>query len=666
MAQTVEVPGVGDVDFPDNMSQEQIISAIQRLPAPKATPQNRGNVINSDVPTVVGERPNAVNPQPVAKPVTMMDRLKTLYEVPTAIVAPMVTEPLSMAYGVARSVPEAIATGGNAPELANKYYEQASQAMRYQPTSPESQAILGTIGEGLNAAKIPAYTPVIGKIPSAMQAASAVKPVLQESVMPVANRMAQALRTEGQMIKGAVEPLTSRVAQAVEPVTSKVNNMADALRAKVTVEGAPPMSGVGAAEVPEAMTRYQTAQQLRVPVNLSKGMAERDLGLQQFEAETAKQYPDTIGKPLIINKAQANDDILKNFDAYVDATGKETYGLRETGKVVDKALIKQVKEKRDEINAAYKAAEQAGEMQEPVPYVGITQYIEKQTPTVRAKLAPILDAVDEQIKVNDPNRTGAIPINALEDVYKFINKNYDPSDSVAMIHASEMKKLINEATKDRGGELYQKARALRTSFGSQFEDVGAIDKLLRTKKGTTDRAVAFEDVFKHAILDGSKDDVATIGLTLKKGGKEGQQAWKELQGQTIQHIKDKVTSSIDVDSFGNPVVSPAKFKSAINELDQDGKLDYIFGKKGAEEIRSLYETTLNVNAPLKGAVNYSNTSSALMKALDNVSILPVARVIGVKQGLQKIKESQIKKQVEKSVNYNPEDMAKALKGKSNE
>jgi hypothetical protein len=230
-----------------------------------------------------------------------------------------------------------------------------------------------------------------------------------------------------------------------------------------------------------------------------------------------------------------------------------------------------------------------------------------------------------------------------------------------MMHAGEMKKLINAATQDKGGELYQKARNLRTKFGSQFEDVGVVDKLLRTKKGTTDRAVAFEDVFKHSILDGSKDDVAAIGLTLKKGGVEGQQAWKELQGQTIQHIKDKVTQSIDVDSFGNPVVSPAKFKSALNELDQDGKLDYIFGKKGAEEVRNLYQTTLNVNAPLKGAVNYSNTSSALMKALDNISVLPLARVIGVKQGLQKVKESGIKKQVEESVNYQPENMANALR-----
>jgi len=633
--------GVLVKNVPDNITQADLLSRYDLSKASAGTP------IYGDVPTVAGAKPNIVGyePAPAKKPVTMMDRVKTLYEVPTAVVSPLITEPLSMAYGLGRSAVEG-AMQGQAPsgQARDEYYRQAKQNISYQPSSPESQAIMGTIGEGLQAAKIPPYIPTIGKIPSAIQNAPSIKPVV--------NNMAQALRNEGQLIQESVQPVTNRIVGAVEPVTSKIAN---ALRRE------PTMAGVGAAEVPEARTRYETAQNLRVPVPLSKGMAERDLGIQQFEAETAKLYPDTIGKPLITQKAQANDAILQNFDAYVDATGKETYGLRETGKVVDKALVQQVEKAKADIKTAYTKARKAGEMQEPVSYALLESYIAKQTPTVRTKLAPILDAVDEQLKVNDPTGTKSIPINQMEDVYQFINMNYDPSDAVGMLHAGEMKKLINAATENKGGELYQNARKLRTQYSRQFEDIGAIDKLLRTKKGTTDRAVAFEDVFKHSILDGSRDDVAAIGLTLKKGGAEGQQAWKELQGQTIQHIKDKVTSSIDVDSFGNSVVSPAKFRSVLNEIDQDNKLDYIFGKKGAEEVRNLYQTTLNVNAPLKGAVNYSNTSSALMKALDGVALLPVSRVIGVKQGVEKIKEMGIKKQVKESVNYTPEGMADALR-----
>ena len=648
MAQIVEVLGVGNVEFPDGMSKEQIGMALKKLPMSKDAQANAGTPIYADVPTVAGAKPNIVGYEkaPEAKPTTMMDRVKALYEVPTALVAPMATEPLSMAYGLGAGAVQDVMQGKMpTAESRDQYYRQAKQNISYQPTSPVSQEVLGNVGETLTEARLPPYFGNIGAIPSFIQKAPNVKPVMQESVMPAANKMADALRNETQAIQNAVQPATTRIADALrrEPKSS------------VTI------SGVGAAEVPEAMTRYQTAQNLRVSVPLTKGMAERDMATQQFEAETAKLYPDTIGKPLITQKAQANDAILQNFDAYVDATGKETFGLRETGKVVDKALVEQAKQAKAEINKAYKLAKFSGAMEEPVSYAPLEAYIAKQTPTVRAKLAPILDAVDEQLKVNDPTGTKTIPINAMEDVYQFINKNFDPSDAVGMLHAGEMKKLINAATENKGGELYQNARKLRTQYASKFEDVGVVDKLLRTKKGTTDRAVAFEDVFRHSILDGSRDDVAAIGMTLKKGGPQGQQAWKELQGQTIQHIKDKVTASIDVDSFGNPVVSPAKFKSVLNEIDQDGKLDYIFGKKGADEVRNLYETTLNVNAPLKGAVNYSNTSSALMKALDGIALLPISRVIGVKQGLEKVKEMGIKKQVEESVNYTPEGMANALR-----
>ena len=645
--------GVLVKNVPDNITQADLLSRYDLSKSSAGTP------IYGDVPTVAGEKPNIVGYEPAQakKPASMMDRVKALYEVPATIGSAMVSMPASALYGYGRSALEGVAQGQMpSPQSRDEYFRQARQATQFQPTSPTSVEALESIGGALEAAKIPPYTGNIGMIPSAMQSAGAVRPLIQEAVIPASRRMAGALRNEGQMIQEAVQPVTNMVAQAVEPVTSRI---ASALRKEP--QSSVTVSGVGAAEVPEAMTRYQTAQNLRVKVPLSKGMAERDLATQQFEAETAKLYPDTIGKPLITQKAQANDAILQNFDAYVDATGKETFGLRETGKVVDAALVKQAKLAKDDITAAYTKARKSGEMQQPVDYTGITQYIEKQTPTVRAKLAPILDAVYEQIKLNDPTKSGQISINQLEDVFQFINKNYDPSDAVGMMHAGEMKKLINAATKDKGGELYQTARGLRTAYSRQFEDIGAIDKLLRTKKGTTDRAVAFEDVFKHSILDGSRDDVAALGLTLKKGGADGQQAWKELQGQTIQHIKDKVTASIDVDSFGNPVVSPAKFKSVVKELDQDGKLDYIFGKKGADEIRDLYETTINVNAPLKGAVNYSNTSSALMRALDGVALLPVSRLIGVKQGLEKVKEMGIKKQVKESVNYTPEGMADALR-----
>jgi hypothetical protein len=577
-----------------------------------------GNIITSDVPTVAGEVPNP--PVVQEPPRTMIDRVKALYEVP----ATMITGAAAPFIGIGAGAIENIQQGTNKrldrPEL--------SQRFTYQPTSPVSQDILQSIGSAFEASKLPPIIPSAGMIPSYA-------------------RMAGAGADQAQSV--------------VQPITQTTNRMAQALRK----EPQPTMSGVGAAQTPEAVTRTQMAQQLRVPVQLSKGQAERDLGQQQFEIETPKISPE-LGKQLTEAQAKRNDAILQNFDAYVDATGKEQFGLRATGKAVTDTLIKQANQAKDEINKAYTAAKLQGETEAPVDYAPLTAYINNQTPTVRSKLAPILDVVNEQLAKNDPQSTNTVSINSLEDIYQVINKNFEPNTPAA-VYGREMKDIINTITEGQGGEMYQNARRLRQDYSQRFENIGAVDRLIRTKPNSDDRLVAFEDVFQKSIINGSLDDVKNLGYALKKAGPEGQQAFRELQGQTIEFLKDKVTQSIDTDSFGNPVVSPAKFKSVVRELDQDGKLDYLFGKKGAQEIRDLMETTILVNAPLKGAANYSNTSSALIQALDRISASPVGKipVIGsiTKYSFEKAQQKALQKKIQESINYKPEDMAKALKGK---
>lgn len=219
--------------------------------SPKFTPTstNLGNVINTDVPTVVGSQANAMNAQPQVKPVTMADRLKTLYEVPTAMVRG-VTDPLyANTKGIVQSIPEAIRTGQAPAPIGSRIAQETMQQGQYQPSSPESQAVLGSIGSAMEATKIPPYLGNIGAIPSAMQKAPNVRPVMQESVMPAANRMAGALRNEGEMIAQAAQPVTSKVSQVVEPVANKI---ASALRRTSTLEETAPTS----AFLAEESTKY--------------------------------------------------------------------------------------------------------------------------------------------------------------------------------------------------------------------------------------------------------------------------------------------------------------------------------------------------------------------------------------------------------------------------
>ena len=565
------------------------------------TPDTRGNIISGDVPTVVGQVPNP----PVIEPKrSMREKMMALYEVPATMLS-----------GAALTIPSAVSamvTGEGPTALA--------QRNMYQPRSGASQDVLQSIGGAFEASKLP--------------------PVLPTGMLPSYARM-----------MGATQPQMQTARQAVP-------QMANMLRREQ-----PTMAGVGAAATPEVVTRTQMANQLRVPVPLSKGQAERELGQQQFEIETPKISPE-LGKPLVEAQAKRNDAILQNFDAFVDATGKETFGLEPTGRVVVEALNKEAQKVKAKIGQTYKQAKEAGETEQPVSYAPLRTFIEEQTPTVRAKIAPVLDVVNEQLTKNDPKSTGQISINAIEDIYTLINKMYEPNTPNAS-YGRDLRNIINTLTEGQGGKLYQEARKLRQEYAQRFENIGAVDRLLSTKRNSSDRVVAFNDVFQKSIINGTLDDVKNLGYALKKSGDEGLQALRELRGQTIEYLKDRVTQSIDTDMFGNPVVSPAKFKSAVRELDQDGKLDYLFGKKGAQEIRDLMETTILVNAPLKGAANTSNSASLVIRSLDMINRSPIGKipVVGslTKYSFEKAQEKALKQKIKESINYSPSKMAEELK-----
>ena len=572
------------------------------------TPDTRGNIISGDVPTVAGQ---VANPPVIEPKRSMQEKMMALYEVPATMLS-----------GAALTIPSAVSAlaTGEAPMAM-------AQRNMYQPRSGASQDVLQNIGGAFEASKLP--------------------PVMPTGMLPSYARMV-----------GATEPQIQTARQAVP-------TMPDLLRRQAQ----PTMAGVGAAQTPETVGRTQMAQQLRVPVQLSKGQAERELGQQQFEIETPKISPE-LGKPLVEAQAKRNDAILQNFDAFVDATGKETFGLEPTGRVVVEALNKEAQKVKAKIGQTYKQAKEAGETEQPVSYAPLRTFIEEQTPTVRAKIAPVLDVVNEQLTKNDPKSTGQISINAIEDIYTLINKMYEPNTPNAS-YGRDLRNIINTLTEGQGGKLYQEARKLRQEYAQRFENIGAVDRLLSTKRNSSDRVVAFNDVFQKSIINGTLDDVKNLGYALKKSGDEGLQALRELRGQTIEYLKDRVTQSIDTDMFGNPVVSPAKFKSAVRELDQDGKLDYLFGKKGAQEIRDLMETTILVNAPLKGAANYSNTASAVIRGLDMINRSPIGKipVVGslTKYSFEKAQEKALKQKIKESINYSASKMADELKkGNKNE
>jgi hypothetical protein len=612
---------------PVGASQQEIITQAQRLY--KTPPTDMGNIINTDVPTVVGSRPNAINPQPVEPPRTVADYAKAFLEVPATIGSAAVAPFIGVGAGMIENMREGTNKRVDRPELGQRF--------TYQPTSPVSQEIVENLGSALEAAKIPAYVPSIGRFAGATRQGAEVTNPMVRGNLPSFDEVKGSVRTTG-------------------------NRMADLLRERE----APVLSGVGAAEVPPALQRVQLAQGLRVPVPLTKGQATRELGLQQFEAETMKTYPQDVGRPLVKARLDQNERILQNFDAFVDATGAEKAGefnLREVGKVVDSALVNQASKAKKQISDSYKLAREAGETAELVDVTGVKNYLDGLE--AESINAPIITSA--KMKLDKLAKGGQISLNDLEEVRKMVNALSGDTPS-NMAFGKQIKDQIDATTVGKGGDLYQQARKLRENYAREFENVGFVDKLLSKKAGTSDRAVALEDVFDHSIMKGSLDDVRSIGRTLKKAGPEGEQAWRELQGQTIEQMKAAVTKNIQRDEAGNPIASPRQLDSFVKNLDADGKLDYLFGKKGAQEIRDLRDTAITVYSPVAG-INQSNTASALTQALDRIrgsalSKLPMGVGSLYEVGAEMAEKKKLGKQVKQSLEFTPEDLAKELrKGK---
>jgi hypothetical protein len=114
-------------------------------------------------------------------------------------------------------------------------------------------------------------------------------------------------------------------------------------------------------------------------------------------------------------------------------------------------------------------------------------------------------------------------------------------------------------------------------------------QLTGLKKGTQERSIALEDVLNKSVLSRStsRDSLHRLRRVLQNSGEEGKQAWRDIQGGTLQHIQDEMLGNMAMNQRGDTVVSATKLNRAITGLDKNGKLEVLYGKSGAEKLRLL-------------------------------------------------------------------------------
>ena len=487
-----------------------------------------------------------------------------------------------------------------------------------------------------------------------------------KQALPIAE--VSALRGLQAVSRGAQE--TAQAAQRGKTIVQEALGMATP-----SSTGTGGRVSAGAAATPAELQRMTTAQNLPVPVELTKGAAGREAGQLAFEKE---QMKGPLGEPLRMRAEENNLQALQNFDALIDMTGSQTaaIGPAATGNAVIDALSKGWQGAKAKTSAAYTKADNSPEALNPVDFSipRTLKYGEQETTTTLfdylnskptgVPSSAIPDTAKQyaiKLGIATQDADGnlvALPTNVktLEQLRKEINASTD-YDIVNIRESKILKSLIDETTKDVSGPLYAEARALRERQARKYEGRAVVANLLTTVKGKDDPKVAASEAFQKSILNATPEEVTFLRRVLLTSGKDGQKAMKELQGATIKHLENVSTAGLQTDSMGRPIISPAKLNAAVTALDQDGRLDIILGKQQAQVVRDLNEVVKYVQTVPPGTlINSSGTSMALMGAIAEagatgaITGLPLPAISLIRAAAQGIKNNKTRARINEALN----------------
>jgi hypothetical protein len=547
----------------------------------------------------------------------MRDRIMGVIETPAALVGGLAGGLASIPAAIYGNLSSPAPSGSAEAKAAGEAMAAKTRAQFYQPRTETARDILGAVGK------------VTENLP----------PVLGGSLGTSLNALAgPAMQQTSAMVRPAVR-------QAVAPVQ---NVLANAMTRKQ-----PDMVGMGAASTADDLMRQQRLEQFGI--RATAGERERNLQKQQFESDVergalsgvSENVQAKLGREYGAFKAGQKADILNEFERMTNqVVGPEGRGIdrsapRTIGNIIDRQLVKQYQAKLQKVDDAYEAAKASGETKQIVDTAKLEQWLADNAPesisvpqiqTIGAKLDALKKITGNQISIDD-----------LENIYKSAGNLADGNPSAAGF-MGQVKGVINDMTEGAGGNLYRAARNERKQLAKDFENVKRVDELLSTKAGKTDRKIRLDNIYDHIVVDGSLEEMRTVTQLLKKGGKEGQQAYKELTGYTLQRMKDLLlkkgdeTDNIRLNNFNN----------FITQLDREEKLAYMFGKTGSDTLLDLKKTINDVMVKEPGAVNYPNTAGAVLRGLETMQNLPF-KIPGTQTAAEFARGMQYKKQLQESL-----------------
>lgn len=536
------------------------------------------------------------------------------------------------------------ATGGDTA-AAKAVQQDTQQALTYQPRSKYGQANVKAVGNIMEAAveKPTEYAgdlarrgvQAVGASPEVSGlVGSAVKTGLQ------AVPMALGLRSGAAAARGV-----EAEAQAAEAAAKNTAREYVARNTSVDWDGLPAhlqntLSAMARRGEdlrsldPKAVERVARAQSHDVPVPLTRAQATRSTA--DFTREEAVQRSDA-GTPLRERQAQQDTALHQNLARVREdvAPGSKVKTSADVGPAVQSAARRKLQTLKAQSTRLYEEARQAGEMQAPVKWQPIEEWLKD--PANKANAGWI----EGRLKAY-AEKDGSISINNLERVRQEVNAKVSEGGTAGH-YAAQAKNVIDQILDNSGSEKYRAARSSWREWNQEFKQQKAVRDLTGEKTNMSDRRIALEGTTDY-ILKSDRESLQSIKDTLTKGGTErtrarGEKAWKDLQAGVIQKLREEAAGKRGIRNEADQEQFNSSFLDRFNELDRSGKLEVLFGPEAAGKLRKIAETVHDVRTKPAARVSGSDTVPRLISMLEVLAHkVPGVGPLAVK-GVKKVGES---------------------------
>lgn len=184
----------------------------------------------------------------------------------------------------------------------------------------------------------------------------------------------------------------------------------------------------------------------------------------------------------------------------------------------------------------------------------------------------------------NPNRR--INAREAEAVRKELNSIYEAANPRGRQILKELKDALDEDVFTAvGDDFYNTARSAKAKFEKELmpERMSKFDKNQKSVvKDILEGKIQPDDVFKRSVISGKVKD---LELTKRYLGsqKGGQQAWKDLKGETIRHLQQKATIGQTAD---DATFSGTRFRKELDKIG-NAKLKVLFSDDELSQLGTI-------------------------------------------------------------------------------